>query len=57
MLSAKKSAVTINTVRDYQRELEHLHARKSAIDSLIASLEEYERFRAVKPTDRDRKSA
>jgi hypothetical protein len=56
MLSAKKKAVTIDTVRDYQRELEYLYARKSAIDSLIESLEEYDRYRATKP-DGQRKSA
>jgi hypothetical protein len=56
MLSAKRKTVTIDTVRDYQRELEHLYARKSAIDSLIESLEEYQRHRTVKP-DRQRKSA
>jgi hypothetical protein len=56
MLSAKKKTVTIDTVRDYQRELEFLYARKSAIDGLIESLEEYERYRTAKP-DRQRKSA
>jgi hypothetical protein len=55
MLSAKNNAVTIDTVRDYQRELEYLYARKSAIDTLIESLEEYERF--AKPADGQRKSA
>ena len=57
MLSAKKNAVTIETVRDYQRELEYLYARKTAIDSLIASREEYERFSAAKPDDGQRKTA
>jgi hypothetical protein len=57
MPSAKKNAVMIDTVRDYQRELEYLYARKSAIDMLIESLEEYRRFRAAKPADRQRRSA
>jgi hypothetical protein len=29
----------------YRQELEHLYARRSAIDSLIESLEQYDRFR------------
>lgn len=49
MLSAKKNPVTFAAIRDFQKELEYLYARKSAIDSLIASLEEYERYRAVPP--------
>jgi hypothetical protein len=57
MLSAKKKTVIIDTVRNYERELEHLYARKSAIDSLIASLEEYNRYRTVKQADKQRKSA
>jgi hypothetical protein len=31
--------------RDYRRELEYLYARRSAIESLIRSLQQYERFR------------
>lgn len=49
MLSAKKSAVTLNPVRDYQRELQRLYARRTTIDSLIASLEEYDRYKASAP--------
>ena len=50
MLSAKKSTVTLNPVRNYQRELQQLYARRSAIDSLITSLEEYDRYKAAAPT-------
>ena len=57
MPSAKKNAVMIDTVRDYQRELEYLYARRSAIDSLIQSLEEYDRFRARQMEEPKRKSA
>lgn len=49
MLSVKKSNVTLNPVRNYERQLEQLYARRSAIDSLIASLEEYDRYRAAAP--------
>jgi hypothetical protein len=47
MLSAKKTTVTINPVRNYQRELQQLYDRRTAIDSLIASLEEYDRYKAT----------
>jgi hypothetical protein len=57
MLSAKKNAVTIDTGRNYQRELEYLYSRKSAIDTLIESLEEYERSCTAKPADGQRRSA
>jgi hypothetical protein len=58
MRSAKTVPVTLNPVRDYQRDLEFLYARRSAIDAVIASLEEYDRHRAQKPVmDRQRKSA
>jgi hypothetical protein len=36
--------------RGYRKELEYLNARKSALDSLIQSLEDYDRFRSA-PTD------
>jgi hypothetical protein len=32
----------------YRQELEYLYARRSAIDSLIESLEDYDRFRAIR---------
>jgi hypothetical protein len=57
MLSAKKNPVTIDTVRDFRRELEYLYARKSAIDNLIASLEDYERSCADKAASGQRRSA
>jgi hypothetical protein len=50
MLSMKKSAVTLNPAKNHPRELERLYARRTAIDSLIASLEEYHRFKAIAPT-------
>jgi hypothetical protein len=50
--------VTLNPVRDYQRELEYLYARRSNIDAVIASLEEYDRHRETTPVaDRQRRSA
>ena len=49
MLSAKKSTMTLNPARNHQRELDRLYARRTAIDSLIASLEEYDRYKATSP--------
>ena len=44
--------------RTYRKELEYLYARRSAIDTLIQSLEEYDRFRAIRTENsRQRKSA
>ena len=58
MLPEKKSAVTLHPVRNYDRELEHLYARRSAIDAVIASLEAYDRHRATKAMrEGQRKSA
>jgi hypothetical protein len=60
MLFGKNAPVMIDTARNYQNELEVLYARRSAIDALIASLEDYDRFRESKPTSRpgqQRKSA
>lgn len=50
MLSAKKPTVTLHPIRNYQRELQYLYARRSAIDSVIESLEAYDRYRAATPT-------
>jgi hypothetical protein len=57
MLSTTKKTVAIDTARNYERELEHLYARKSAIDSLIESLEDYERYRVTKANNGQRKTA
>ncbi len=42
---AKKELPASFPVPEYRQELEYLYARRSAIDSLIESLEEYDRFR------------
>ena len=58
MLSVQKSGITANAAREYQRELDHLYARRDAIDSLIASLEAYDRYKATMPVRQpQRKSA
>ena len=38
----KKAPRTISSGRGFKQELEHLYARKSAIDGLIRSLQEYD---------------
>jgi len=40
-----KGAEMTKTDRDYRRELEYLYARRSAIEALIASLQQYELYR------------
>ena len=57
MQSAKKIKVTMTPVRGVEKELEHLYARRSTIDSLIESLEAYDRYRAHNSDQRRRKSA
>jgi len=48
-MSEKKDPNSASPHRVYRKQLDYLYARKSAIDSLIQSLEDYDRFRA-KPT-------
>lgn len=42
---------------NYQKQLEHLYARREVVDMLIATLEGYDRFRAHPLSDQNRKSA
>ncbi len=42
-----------STVSPYRKELEYLYARRLAIDTLIESLEEYDRFRAIPAFSKD----
>ena len=58
MASAKKSPIVLTPVRGVQRELEFLYARRYAIDSLIDSLQAYNRARTAKAAEpRKRKTA
>ena len=52
-----KKPPSSSTNHGYRKELEYLHARKSAIDNLIQSLEDYDRFRSTRTEDRKRKTA
>jgi hypothetical protein len=47
MFAKKEFAAPPAPVPAYRQELDHLYARRSAIDSLIESLEEYERFKTI----------
>jgi hypothetical protein len=44
---AKKELSTPSVAPAYRIELDYLYARRSAIDTLIESLEEYDRFRST----------
>jgi hypothetical protein len=48
MLAKTPTSNTQNVlpIRDLDKQLEDLYARRSAVDLLIRSLEDYERFRA-----------
>ena len=53
----KKANFETSPERGIQKELEYLYARRSAIDSLIQSLEMYDRFREKGPGESKRKTA
>ena len=56
MLVKKKTPVSASA-RVYGQELDYLYARRLAIDSLIESLEEYDRFQEAPTEDRERQTA
>lgn len=56
MLDKKASPVLLNPLGP-RKELEFLYARRRTIDTLIQSLEQYDRFRAKSETLRKRKTA
>jgi hypothetical protein len=56
-MSVKKSPIPISSARTFRKELDELYARRHAIDSLIESLEEYDRFREKSTEEDGRKTA
>ncbi len=54
---AKKVIPMCAPVVAYRQELEYLYARRSAIDSVIESLAEYDRFRQAPAEDSKRRTA
>ena len=57
MSLAKKSPVAMVPTRNLKKTLEHLYARRSAVDTLIQSLEDYDRFRVARVEDAKRQTA
>ena len=53
----KKASMSTSPSREHRKQLQYLYARRTAIDTLIQSLEEYDRFRALRIAGRKRKSA
>jgi hypothetical protein len=56
MLAKKKTPVSASA-HVYCQELDRLYARRSAIDSLIESLEEYDRYREAPTEESERQTA
>jgi hypothetical protein len=56
MLARKLPVPDTNDI-NYRKQLEYLYARRTTIDALIESLQEYDRFRAQRAPDQNRKSA
>jgi hypothetical protein len=54
---AKKEIPMSGSALAYRQELAYLYARRTAIDSLIESLEDYDRFRETPTEDSERKTA
>lgn len=56
-MSAKNEIPAPAPASVYRKELEYLYARRSAINSLIESLEDYDRFRAIRMAKGDEQTA
>jgi hypothetical protein len=57
MNTASISYTKVVPIRSFARRLESLYARRSAVEDLIRSLEDYQRFRAQRLEQRESKSA
>lgn len=44
-------------IQGYGKQLENLYARRSAVETLIRSLEQYQRFRAHRLDEKESKTA
>jgi hypothetical protein len=56
-MAAEKAPIDIAHARRFETELQTLYARRSAIDSLIESLKDYDRYRARRIEERELKTA
>jgi hypothetical protein len=63
MLSPKKTNASSSSfarvipIQGYGRQLKNLYARRTAVETLIRSLEDYQRFRAQRTEQRESKTA
>jgi hypothetical protein len=55
--ASPSSTLKIVPIRTYGKQLRTLYARRSAVNALIQSLEDYQRFRAGKTEQREPKTA
>jgi len=55
--SPSSTPENVLTIRDLDKQLEDLYARRAAVETLIQSLEDYERFRARRFEIREFKTA
>ena len=55
--AAARTSTNVIPIHSFDRQLKELYARRSAVEDLIASLEDYERFRATHIRPDDRKTA
>jgi len=55
--SASPNRSNVVPIRGFGRQLESLYARRSAVETLIQSLEDYQRFRAQRTESRESKTA
>jgi hypothetical protein len=53
----KKAPSSATPAGSHRKQLQYLVARRTAIDALIQTLEDYDRFRALGVPDRKRKLA
>ena len=56
-MSANKKLPASAPEPAYRKELEYLYARRLVIDSLIESLEDYNRFRAIRMDESELRTA
>jgi hypothetical protein len=54
---AHKPPVPDHSDINYRKQLEYLYERRTTIDALIESLQDYDRFRAQRAPEQNRKSA
>ena len=56
-MSAKKQILAPSSIPAYRKELEYLYARRMAIDALIESLQDYDRYRVTRQEESELQTA